>query len=128
MEPVSDAVLVGHIAHAPILECPPETSLVAAITLMREAGRGSIIVVADGQAVGIWTVEDVLRLDFEDAQALQQPIGRVASAPVKTIRKDAAVREAAMRFRQEGFRHLLVVDAAVLGCAVAYVRAPGLFS
>ena len=112
MEPVSEAVLVGHIAHAPILECPPETSLVAAITLMRESGRGSIVVVADGQEVGIWTIEDILRLDFEDAQALLQPIGEVASSPVKTIRKDAAVREAAMRFRQEGFRHLLVVDAA----------------
>jgi diguanylate cyclase (GGDEF)-like protein/PAS domain S-box-containing protein len=111
-EPVSDVLLVGHIAHAPILECPPATSLADAIARMRAAGRGSILVVEDDRAVGIWTVEDILRLDFEDAAALGQPVGDVASAPVKTIRKDAAVREAAMRFRQERFRHLLVVDAA----------------
>jgi diguanylate cyclase (GGDEF)-like protein/PAS domain S-box-containing protein len=112
IEPVSDAVLVGHIAHAPILECPPTTLLGEAIARMREAGRGSIIVVDADQAVGIWTVEDIVRLDFENVEVLQRPVGEVASAPVKTIRRDAAVREAAMRFRQEGFRHLLVVDAA----------------
>lgn len=112
IEPVSDAVLVGHIAHAPILECSPATPLGEAIARMREAGRGSIIVVDADQAVGIWTVEDIVRLDFEDDRVLLRPVGEVASAPVKTIRRDAAVREAAMRFRQEGFRHLLVVDAA----------------
>jgi diguanylate cyclase (GGDEF)-like protein/PAS domain S-box-containing protein len=107
-----EIVLVGHIARAHVLECAPGTTVAEAVSRMREARCGSIVVVDGGQAVGIWTGNDVVRLDFLDPAVLETPVSAVMSAPVKSIRQDALLREAALRFRQEGFRHLLVVDAS----------------
>jgi diguanylate cyclase (GGDEF)-like protein/PAS domain S-box-containing protein len=110
MTETADPILVGHIAQAPILECVPETTVADAVARMRAARCGSILVVNDGQAVGIWTGADVIRLDFEAPGVLETPMAAVMTAPVKTIRNDASIREAAFLFREEGFRHLLVVD------------------
>lgn len=106
-----DILLVGHIARTRILECGPETAVAEAVVMMRDAGCGSILVVDAGQPVGIWTGNDVVRLDFTDPHVLETPVAAVMSRPVKSIRKDALMRDAALRFRQEGIRHLLVVDA-----------------
>ncbi len=111
-ELLADPILVGHIAQAPILECAPDVSVGDAVARMCEARRGSVVVVREGQPVGILTVEDVIELDVDDPAVLSQPVAAAMSVPVKTIRQDAALREAAFRFRQEGFRHLLVTDAA----------------
>jgi len=111
-EIAAEPILVGHIAQAPILECAPDLGVGGAVARMCEARRGSIVAVRDGCCVGILTVDDVIRLNFDDAHVLTQPVAAVMSSPVKTIRQDATLREAAMRFRQEGFRHLLVTDAA----------------
>jgi diguanylate cyclase (GGDEF)-like protein/PAS domain S-box-containing protein len=107
-----EPILVGHVAQAPILECAPDISVGVAVARMCEAKRGSIVVVRDERSIGILTVDDIIRFDFERPETLSQPVAVVMSTPVKTIRQDATLREAAMRFRQEGFRHLLVVDAA----------------
>jgi diguanylate cyclase (GGDEF)-like protein/PAS domain S-box-containing protein len=111
-ELVGEPILVGHIAQAPILECAPDISVGDAVARMCEARRGSIVAVAEGLVAGILTVDDIIKLNVDDPTALNQPLAAVMSAPVKTIRQDAALREAAFRFRQEGVRHLLVTDAA----------------
>jgi diguanylate cyclase (GGDEF)-like protein/PAS domain S-box-containing protein len=111
-ELVTEQILVGHIAQAPILECAPDIAVAVAIARMCEARRGSIVAVRGERCIGILTVDDIIRLDLEAPLTLTQPVAVVMSAPVKTIRQDATLREAAMRFRQEGFRHLLVTDAA----------------
>ena len=108
----ADSILVGHVAQAPILECAPEISVAEAVASMCQAHRGSIVAVIDGHAAGILTVEDIIRLDFDSPEALARPVAEVMSSPVKSIRQDATLREAAFRFRQERIRHLLVADVA----------------
>ncbi|WP_455383740.1 EAL domain-containing protein [Acidihalobacter prosperus] len=93
-----------------ILECAPDTPLYEAAALMRQRKCSSIVVVHDGQPLGIWTERDALRIDFSRPQALGVAIREVMSAPVRSISPGAEISTASERFRTEHIRHLLVVD------------------
>lgn len=62
--------------------------------------------------VGIWTEYDALALDFADPAQHTLPISQFMSSPVTTIDIGTTIGEAALRFRDAGIRHFLVVDAA----------------
>ncbi len=95
-----------------LLECAPATPLAQAAASMRDAACGSILVVEDGVAVGIWTEVDALKGELATLADLNQPISSFMSAPVQTIPLGTLLGEAARRFHQKGVRHLLVTDAA----------------
>lgn len=105
-------VTIARIIHPHILSCRPDTLLSEAARRMAEARCSSILVVDDGQAVGIWTERDALSLDLGKPQSFDEPIARHMTAPVKTIHANTGVGEAALRFREEKVRHFLVVDDA----------------
>lgn len=79
---------------------------------MHEARCGSILVVAEGRIVGIWTEFDVLRLQLSDPATLDQPIANHMTTPVKAIAERESIRNLTFRLEREGIRHLLVVDDA----------------
>lgn len=79
---------------------------------MHDAHCGSIIVVEEGRAVGIWTESDVLRLDFLAEEMLDSPVARHMTAPVKTVGEGESIQNLTFRLEREGIRHLLVVDEA----------------
>jgi diguanylate cyclase (GGDEF)-like protein len=93
-----------------LLECSPATPVGEAAALMRTARCGSILVVEQGRAVGIWTETDALSGNWQSIGDLEQPVSLFMSSPVKTMRVGTSLGEAARRFRQEGVRHLLIVD------------------
>lgn len=68
----------------------------------------SIVVIEDGAVVGIWTEHDALAAG-DSPQALDRPVGEVMSSPVLTLEAGTPVGEAAMRFKQSGVRHFVVV-------------------
>ena len=103
---------VGEILQPKILSCSPETLVVEAARLMAEARCSSILVRGEGHAAGIWTEHDALALDLSDAGQLRRPISEVMSSPVRTLRIETTLGEAALRFREGGVRHFLVVDAS----------------
>jgi diguanylate cyclase (GGDEF)-like protein/PAS domain S-box-containing protein len=103
---------VKEIIRSNILSCAPATPLADAARRMVERRCGSILIEADGEAVGIWTEQDALALDITDAKTGRSPISQFMSAPVKTLSVDASLGEAALRFREEGVRHFLAIDAA----------------
>jgi len=103
---------VKEIIHSNILSCAPATPLADAARRMVESHSSSILIEADGKAVGIWTEQDALALDITDAEIGRFPISQFMSAPVKTLPVDTGVGEAGVRFREEGVRHFLVIDAA----------------
>ncbi|HUW50800.1 MAG TPA: EAL domain-containing protein [Sulfuricella sp.] len=105
-------LLIERIVQPNILACAPDTLISEAAQRMNEARCSSILVMEAGKAVGIWTERDALSIDFSDPQALQRPISEVMHAPVKTLHYRCTLGEAAMRFREKGVRHFLVVDDA----------------
>ena len=121
LEPFTDASLgelpavpvrrtIEQIISPRIFSCQPETSVVEAARLMREAACGSLLVIEDTRAVGIWTETDALRLNFADPATFELSVRDVMSWPVKTIPVDTTFNDAAVLFKRHGVRHYLVVD------------------
>jgi diguanylate cyclase (GGDEF)-like protein/PAS domain S-box-containing protein len=103
---------VREILQPKVLSCTPDTAVAGAAQSMVEARCSSILVVAEGKAVGIWTERDALALDVSDAAVGRTPIAAVMSSPVKTLGIDSTLGEASLRFREENVRHFVVVDGA----------------
>ena len=93
------------------MACAPDTPIAEAARMMAESQVSSILVREDDDVVGIWTEHDALGHDLDRATAFDTPISEVMSAPVTTIGADATINDAALRFKQQGLRHFVVVDA-----------------
>lgn len=100
---------VGDIMVRNPLTCPPNTAIADAARMMAERRVSSILVSEAGKVIGIWTEHDALGHDLEQRNALDIPISRVMSAPVATISREASINDAALRFKQQGLRHFVVV-------------------
>ncbi|MBS0512711.1 MAG: EAL domain-containing protein [Proteobacteria bacterium] len=109
---------LGEIVRPDILECPPDMSLREAARRMNAARVSSILVVAGGEVLGIWTERDALRVDFTDAAAFEWPISHAMSAPVRSVPRSITLQELAVRFREEHLRHYLVVDDRGRRCGI----------
>jgi len=92
------------------MTCPPDTPIAEAARMMAERRVSSILVGTADELLGIWTEHDALAHDFNDPAALDIPISEVMSSPVATISADASASDAAMRFKQQGFRHFVALD------------------
>lgn len=97
------------MVHAP-MTCPPDTPLAEAAGLMAERRISSILVSEGERLLGIWTEHDALGHEFGDPAATEIPISTVMSSPVATISSEASASDAALRFKQQGFRHFVVID------------------
>ena len=105
-------LLIGQIVQPNILACSRHASISEAAKCMSEARCSSILVMDGEQVAGIWTERDALTVDFSDSAAFERPIAEVMNFPVKSLHHQCTLGEAAMRFREEGLRHFLVVDDA----------------
>ena len=114
----NDAVCVGAIARADLLECSPELPVFEAARLMSERRVSSIVVVDDDDVVGIWTERDALAIDFRDVRAFSRPIRSVMSTPVRTVSATIGLHELALRFREEHVRHYLVENDQGRPCGI----------
>jgi len=92
------------------MSCPPDTPVADAACMMAQRNVSSILVRAQDQLLGIWTERDALGHDLDDPDSLDQPISEVMSSPVATISVEASASDAAMRFKQQGFRHFVAID------------------
>jgi diguanylate cyclase (GGDEF)-like protein/PAS domain S-box-containing protein len=88
--------------------CDAETSIRAALQQMLTTGRGSVLVLKDRQAIGIWTERDALALEPGAVDVLDQPITQVMSSPVQTVTATTSVGEVGKLFKDRGIRHFVV--------------------
>jgi CBS domain-containing protein len=98
--------------HAPLdspLCVDPTTPIRAALDLMKEHLRGSVLVCRDDSLVGIFTERDALRLMARDGR-LDDPIESVMSHPVALVTSDS-MGTAIAKMSKGGYRRLPVVDA-----------------
>lgn len=103
-------VPVGEVIHNHLLSCSPNDLLVDAARQMQQHHVSSILIVENGQSLGIWTEADARKLDFSDPALLMHPISDYMSSPVDTVKEDVSLSEIALKFQQLRRRHFLVID------------------
>ena len=115
MYPSSYDIPVARLVVRQILSCTRTTPVREVARRIFAERCSSIVVMDEGQAVGIWTEQDALAAG-DNPEALDQPVGDVMSSPVLTLEANTPLGEAATQFKQSGVRHFVVVrDGAAIG-------------
>lgn len=102
---------IGKYASRPVVAVDSEASVQHALKLMSENRISCIIVLAQGEPVGILTERDVV---FAANWLLGQPellIKEVMNKPVMTASENITIAQAYQTFCQHNIRHLVVLDA-----------------
>ncbi|MEY4593515.1 MAG: hypothetical protein RIR18_2410 [Pseudomonadota bacterium] len=86
----------------------PTDTLQSALQVMERNKASCVVVVEDKKPLGIVTERDVVRLFLTNAG--ETLLSGLMSFPVRTVRQDMPLAEAANIMQVQRFRHLLVVD------------------
>ncbi|HTP47665.1 MAG TPA: CBS domain-containing protein [Casimicrobiaceae bacterium] len=111
-EPVRKAMRRGKV-----LKAAPQTSVFKAAGLMAAKDVGAILVVEDGQLIGIFTERDMLvRVVARGLDARATRLSDVMTRAPHTIDADKPFGYALLVMHQKGFRHLPVInDGKLIG-------------
>lgn len=93
-----------------VVTCAPTLSLKDATAKMYARHCSSIIVVEKNKPIGIWTEADALKIDFSTPAMFEQPILDLMTKELRTVTTDFPLEEAAIRLKENGIRHLVVLD------------------
>ncbi len=102
---------IRNAAQHPAIIVEAASSLAEALTKMREARRGAVLVVHEGKLAGIFTERDVMlrvagfHLDVERAT-----VGEHMTPHPQTLPADSSVAYALNKMVVEGYRHVPLVD------------------
>ncbi|WP_417840433.1 EAL domain-containing protein [Terasakiella sp.] len=116
MNPINEEI--SSIVNRTLLTCKPDDTITKCAAAMQEAGVSSILVQEKGVPIGIWTERDSLRLDVSNLAVFDRPVRELMNAPVKSIREDISIGAAAVRFKEEKVRHLLVLSKDSTPCGI----------
>lgn len=90
----------------------PDASVREAARLMKEARVGAVLVVSDGQLVGIFTERDAVnRVMAMDRDPRTTRLDEVMTPRPKTLSPDEPFGRALLLMNEHGFRHVPVVEA-----------------
>jgi acyl dehydratase/CBS domain-containing protein len=103
-------IRVSDIMQRPVYTASPETDAAAAARRCDDHDIGSLVVVADGEPVGIVTSSDFVRLLGTDDAPTSTRVEAFMSAPVVTVAPDATAGEAVAAMREADVARLVVVD------------------
>src|SRR5487761_2801479 len=90
--------------------CAPEASIRTVLQIMQDKRIGSMVAVADGTAVGMFTLHDVLSRVALPQVNLERPVIEIMSRQLTTLPSYALAYEAMLVMVKQGIRHLLVSD------------------
>ncbi len=93
-----------------VLTVEPTDSLRDAAIWMMERGVGSAVVMTDGHPAGLITDRDALRVIARGDDPDVVTAGDCVLKRLKSVSPSLEVVEAARIMREQGFRHLVVVD------------------
>jgi CBS domain-containing protein len=91
-------------------------SVCDAAMAMHERHVGAVMIVEDGELLGIFTERDLARCIATKLELSSTPLGLVMTRDPQTIRPNVTAMEALGRMQDGNFRHLPVLDgSAVVG-------------
>jgi CBS domain-containing protein len=89
----------------------PEEPVLAAIKMMADKSVGALIVLKDGDLVGIISERDYARkVILKGRSSSDTKVREIMSSPVKTVRPDDTVNTCMMVMTEKHIRHLPVVE------------------
>jgi signal-transduction protein with cAMP-binding, CBS, and nucleotidyltransferase domain len=103
------------MTEASVTDSPTNTLRSAAATMWRQQ-TGSLLVIEDGELVGIVTERDVLKAVARGVDAETTPVADVMTKAVQTVSTDTSLHEAARMMAAQWIRHLPIQqDGKVVG-------------
>jgi CBS domain-containing protein len=114
---------LGSLAPPVARSVAPELSAAEAVTGMRAAGEGALVVASGGRVIGIFTERDALR-KLAGSSLDGVTVGEVMTADPVVLRTDDSVAVAIHKMAVGGFRHIPLVDG---GAPVGMITAHDLF-
>lgn len=96
-----------------IWSASPDETVLEAIRRMAEHGVGALLVLEDGQLVGLFSERDYSRkVILKGLRSQDTPVRTVMSTPVLTISPDATVQQGLSMMTEKFVRHLPVTDGS----------------
>jgi CBS domain-containing protein len=109
-------VTVGELMSSEIVAVEPTATVAEAATVMGSRRVGSVLVIHDGELVGIFTERDVLRAVVSDFDVAGLRVDSTMTRHPKTVTPETPATEALDLMDEGGFRHLPVLrDDRVVG-------------
>ncbi|RLM90972.1 MULTISPECIES: CBS domain-containing protein [Halobellus] len=112
-----DDIFVARVMSSPVHTVSPDTLVEEAAQKMLDAEIGSVVVVDDGQLVGILTNTDFVKIVAERKPKDQTPVSAYMSDADVTTTAQVPIADVADSMIEHGIHHVPVVDAddAVIG-------------
>jgi CBS domain-containing protein/acyl dehydratase len=107
-------VSIREVMTSSVRTVPPDHSLLDVAALLHEERIGSVVVVRDGDPVGILTESDMVRVLAEEQDAASLTAHDCMSAPLITVDTSDSISEAVERFKEHSIKKLPVLEDEVL--------------
>lgn len=109
------SIKVSEIVSRKAVTCSPETSVVEAAKIMDRNRVGSVVVVADGKPVGVFTQRDLMKL-VAKGKDLEDSVGEYMTSPVISINENDSLIEAYLAIVTNAINHIVVMgDGGIKG-------------
>jgi CBS domain-containing protein len=101
---------VSRLSPTPPHRVPVTCTVAEAVDVLRRERVGCVLVVRDGELVGIFTERDLLTKVLAPGEPLHTPLATVMTANPVSVNLKESVRTAVERMQKGGYRHVPVVD------------------
>ncbi|MCE7743005.1 MAG: CBS domain-containing protein [Candidatus Heimdallarchaeota archaeon] len=103
-DPVSSVMTKG------TLSIKSSKNLNNAITIMADFDIGSLLVVDNGDAVGIITSKDIIKIISQEQDLKKVKVREVMQAPIIKIKSVDTISSALLKMKEQKINHLIIVD------------------
>jgi len=91
--------------------CSTFSTVIEAVLIFKDEGRGVVPVVEEGKPQGIVTARDIALAISNHSDLTAQPVSEVMTKDVPQVPFDTPLEQVAHAFLQDGVRHLIVVNS-----------------